>query len=225
MKRFMMIAAGLLMLSGLSAQTIEQTPYVEVTAKASKEVAPDEIFVKIVLDESDNKGRTSITQLERDMFAAIRKVGIDEKNVEISDASSDLKTFLLRRNEGRTSKEYRVMVNNEQLSPLFIALDQAGIFNLSIESARYSKVAELRDELRVEAAKVAKMRAGLLAQAVGQELGKAILIQNYDNSPVLFKNVSLARAASADMALESVPTVDFQKISVESSVTIRFALP
>lgn len=225
MKKVMMIAAGLLMISGLSAQNVEQLPYVAVTAKASKEVAPDEIFVSVVLDESDNKGRTSITQLERDMFAAIRKVGVDEKNVEISDASSDLKTFLLRKNQGRTVKQYRVKVNNEQLSPLFIALDQAGIYNLGIESARYSKEDELRDELRAEAAKIAKMRAELLARAVGQVIGKAILIQSYDSNPVVFKNTALARTASLDVAMESVPTVDFQKITVESSVTIRFELP
>ena len=82
----------------------------------------------------------------------------------------------------------------------------------------------------MEAANAAQARARMLAQAVGQEIGKAMQIQNYDNgNAVVYNNIMLARA-SAKMAdgitfEESAPTVEFKKIKVESTVTIRFSLP
>ena len=230
MKKLLFLAAALMFFSGLSAQNSNNIPYIETSATASREVTPDEIFVRIVLSENDTKGKTSIDQLQKNMIRAIQKAGIDfEKSLTIDNIESQYQTYLLRKSDGRTTKTFQLMVNGEQLAPLFTALDEAGISNVNIQSARYSKVAALRDELRVEAAKAAQERARMLAQAVGQEIGKAILIQNYDNdSGVVYNNIMLARASAkmADGAVEeSAPTVEFKKIKVESRVTIRFALP
>ena len=230
MKKLLFLAAALMVFSGLPAQNSNEIPYVETSATASREVTPDEIFVRIVLSENDTKGKVSIDQLQKNMIRAIQKAGINfEKSLTIDNIESQYQTYLLRKSDGRTTKTFQLMVNGEQLAPLFTALDEAGISNVNIQSARYSKVAALRDELRVEAAKAAQERARMLAQAVGQELGKAILIQNYDNdSGVVYNNIMLARASAkmADGAVEeSTPTVEFKKIKVESRVSIRFALP
>ena len=230
MKKLLFLAAALMVFSGLPAQNSNEIPYVETSATASREVTPDEIFVRIVLSENDTKGKVSIDQLQKNMIRAIQKAGINfEKSLTIDNIESQYQTYLLRKSDGRTTKTFLLMVSGEQLAPLFTALDEAGISNVNIQSARYSKVAALRDELRVEAAKAAQERARMLAQAVGQELGKAILIQNYDNdSGVVYNNIMLARASAkmADGAVEeSAPTVEFKKIKVESRVSIRFALP
>ncbi|MBE5033515.1 SIMPL domain-containing protein [Gallalistipes aquisgranensis] len=231
MKRLLFMAAALMLCSGLAAQNGNNTPYIETSATASREVTPDEIFVRIVLSENDTKGKISIDKLQGDMMRAIKKAGIDfEKSLTIDNIESQYQTYLLRKSDGRTTKTFLLMVGGEQLAPLFTALDEAGISNVNIQSARYSKVAALRDELRVEAAKAAQARARMLAQAVGQEIGKAMQIQNYDNgNAVVYNNIMLARA-SAKMAdgitfEESAPTVEFKKIKVESTVTIRFSLP
>ena len=230
MKKLLFLAVALTIYNGLSAQNSNEIPYVETSASASREVTPDEIFVRIVLSENDTKGKISIDELQKNMFQAIKKAGINfEKSLAIDNIESQYQTYLLRKSDGRTTKTFQLMVNGEQLAPLFTALDQAGISNVSIQSARYSKVAALRDELRVEAAKAARERAQMLAQAVGQEIGKAILIQNYDNdSGVVYNNIMLARASvkMADGVVEeSAPSVEFKKIKIESRVTIRFALP
>ena len=58
MKKLMVSVAAVLLAGSLFAQEknyIDQ-PYIEVTGKAEMEVVPDEIYLRIVINEKDNKG-------------------------------------------------------------------------------------------------------------------------------------------------------------------------
>ena len=56
MKRMMIVVAALLMASPLFAQqkTFLDQPYIEVTGRAEMEVATDEIYVLITINEQDS---------------------------------------------------------------------------------------------------------------------------------------------------------------------------
>ena len=54
-------------------------PYIEVTGTAMMEVVPDEIYVKIILREKDQRGKTELEQQEKKLFQTLQKVGIDVK--------------------------------------------------------------------------------------------------------------------------------------------------
>src|SRR5699024_11711269 len=51
----------------------------EVTGTAMMEVVPDEIYVKIILREKDQRGKTELEQQEKKLFQTLQKVGIDVK--------------------------------------------------------------------------------------------------------------------------------------------------
>ena len=80
MKKLLIMAAGLLMLStAASAQQTEAYPsYIIVTGNAEREVTPDEIYVGITIDESDSRsGKVTVAEQERKMVAELKKLGID----------------------------------------------------------------------------------------------------------------------------------------------------
>ena len=85
--------------------------YIEVTAKAEKEVVPDEIYLRIVLNEGNYKNR-KLSELEKDLAAVLKKSGVDvEKSLKIKDLSSNFtKRFLSRK--ANVEQEYSLLLHD-----------------------------------------------------------------------------------------------------------------
>ncbi len=231
MKKLILAAAFIAAVNFAQAQQqYQERDYIEVNARASREVTPDEIFLSITLDQNDTKGKYTIDQLEKQLYNALKAAGVDaDKELRVSDMSSQLKSYLLKKNEGRIAKDYILKVTNEQLMPVFRELDKAALPTASISSSRYSKLQDLYDELLAEAVAKAKTRATLMAQAAGQPLGGMIYAQTYDNSSAydggMATNVMMFKSRAAGMVMdEAAPTFEFNKQRVEVNVTTRFTL-
>ena len=158
MKKLMIAAAALLLSAPLFAQEknfIDQ-PYLEVNGRAEMEVAPDEIYVRITINEQDSKGKVTVLQQEKDMVRRLKDMGIDvEKKLVVQDMSSDL----FKRKDVSTSKTYQLEVNSAtQLAHVFQALQAVGISDASIERTDVSNMDELRQQVRAAAAKASRMR-------------------------------------------------------------------
>ncbi len=228
MKKMILALAAVMMWAGANAQQqYQERDYVEINARAYREVAPDEIYLKIVLDQNDTKGKYTIDQLESQLYQALKKAGVDaEKELRVSDMDNELKSFLLKRNEGRISKEYILKVDNQHLMPVFRELDKVGIANVNVQKSRYSKTEEVYNELLGEAVAKAKTRAGIMAKAGGGTTGKMIFIQSYDNTANYDAGMAtnMVMYKSRSMEMEAAPTFEFNKIRIEATVTVRFAL-
>ena len=232
MKKTIVLAAALLIAAGASAQekNFLDKPYIEVTGKADMEVTPDEIYVRIVINEKDNKGKVSVEQQEKEMFRRLKAAHIDiEKDLVVQDMSSDLQTYFLRKNAILSTKTYQLKVSSAaQLGQAFEALQAAGIADVNIERTDVSNMDEQRQQVRADAAKAARKNAEVLAEAVGQTAGPAVYIQDYGYNTPRYANVMLMAksAAVADAAgtAEAAPNLEFEKIRIEHSVTVRFLL-
>ena len=216
MKKTIVLAAALLIAAGASAQekNFLDKPYIEVTGKADMEVTPDEIYVRIVINEKDNKGKVSVEQQEKEMFRRLKAAHIDiEKDLVVQDMSSDLQTYFLRKNAILSTKTYQLKVSSA---------------DVNIERTDVSNMDELRQQVRADAAKAARKNAEVLAEAVGQTAGPAVYIQDYGYNTPRYANVMLMAksAAVADAAgtAEATPNLEFEKIRIEHSVTVRFLL-
>lgn len=91
MKRILLLAVGVLFAVTAAAQTNETFPsYIQVNGHAEKEVAPDEFYLTIVIDERDSKGKISVEAQRRDMIVALKKQGINiEKQLKVTNLSSE----------------------------------------------------------------------------------------------------------------------------------------
>ena len=212
------------------AQDFSKSPFIEVTGKAEKYVAPDEISLSIVINEKDYAKKQSLESLEKEMLAALKKVGIDtKKQLTVVDMSSDFMNRKWRKSDIKLSKAYQLKVTTaKQAMQVMLVLDEVGISEVSISQMKCTKMEQYKDEARAEAMKDAKRKAKILTDAIDQPLGKAIYISENDYSPVRNTNrpIMLKQAARAEDAIVAgdVPDLDFENIKIDCRVNVRFAL-
>lgn len=211
----------------LSAQELGQTiPTISVNGSSQLKVLPDEIYISIKLDESDTKGKVTLEEQRRNMFAALKRVGVDaEKQLSVVDMNSSY----YRRRGALAVTQYELKVATaEAVSKVFEALEKAGIPNVNVSRTAYSKMEELRTEARKAAIINAQQRARELAEAVGQSIGACYEINDYTTTtqPVVYRSkVMLANSASLDaVAEEAEPNVEFEQIVVSYNISAKFLL-
>lgn len=226
MKRGMVLVAALMLTTSLYAQqtNVMDQPYIEVSGQAEVEVVPDKIYVQITID-GDSKGQETVLQQEKEMVQRFDALGID---VEKKLVVQELFNSALKSNKVTTFKMYRLEVNSAtQLAHVFQALQAIGIAQAEIESVDVSNKEELIQKIRAEAAQNARKNALVLANALGQELGKALYVQDYTTSPYEYMNMSTRDYAIAEVrevVAEIAPVLEFQKVTFNSSVRVRFLL-
>ena len=232
-KMILALMATMMMAGALYAQTPTSSyeNYIQVTGKAEREIVPDEIYIRIIINESDTKGKVSLEQQTRKMISTLKSLGIDtEKNLKVGDMSSDFQKLWLKKSAARTSATYQLKVNSaEMLAKVIEALNDIDISNIDITKVTHSKIKEYMAEIRIEAMKNAQQIASSLAEAVDQKAGRAILIVDYNNEAVPYNNVMLLRtkntAMAADAAVaEEASTLEFRNIKLTYSVNAKFAL-
>lgn len=231
MKKIILTALAINLLTIGMAQTknyIDQ-PYIETTAMVDSLVTPDEIYLSILISEQDNKGKTSVEELEQKMASTLKNLGVDiDKQLMLIDLASNFKSYFLRQKDVHKSKSYNLLVYDGLTAGKVIqALERIDIAHVSIDRIEYSKIEQLQLELKTKAILKAKTNATYLANPIGQEVGKAIHItdqfRNYSYANV--QNSNLKFRATADMEQSDTPLdIDFEKIKVSSSVSVKFAL-
>ena len=218
----------------LLAQTGEKNfidqNYIEVNGKAELEAVPDMIYIHIVINEKDNSGKTPIEELEKKMKVKLQEVGVDiAKDLSVQDLESNFKYYILFKPDVILSKEYQLIMHDAKTAgKVFVELKKLGISNLSIAKLDHSKIEDLKKEVKVKAIKAAKTKAELLSQAIGQNIGRAIHIQEIeygDYQPMMMNTRMLKSEMIAPSAtIEQEPSLEFQKIKLTSSVAVKFEL-
>ena len=232
MKKIILLAAAVIMCANVFAQEKEAYPsFIMVTGNAERELTPNEIYVKITIDENDTKGKTKLADQERSMIAELRKLGIDvEKDLQVGDMTGDLKSYVLRKDRVQTQKTYILKVGDaDMLGKVYNVLGNINISRLAIHKITRNDLDKIKMELRVEAMKQAQETAKTLAGAVGQTIGKAFQITDYNYSGggvIYYDNAAPMAKARMEMAVESEAdtSLEFQNMKLDYSVNVRFVL-
>ena len=209
-----------------SAQELGQTiPTISVNGSAQIKALPDEIYLTIKLDESDTKGKITLDEQRRNMFAALKKAGVDaEKQLAVVDMNS---SYYRRGSLAATQYELKVG-SAAEVNKVYEALDKAGISNVNVTRTACSNIEQLRSEARKAAMVDAQQRARELAEAVGQSVGACYEINDYTTTsqPVVYRSkVMMANSASLDAATEEAePNVEFEQIVINYNVSAKFLL-
>ena len=167
MKKLILMAAGALMALPAAAQMQEAFPsYIQGNGRAEKEITPDEFYLSIVINERDSKGKISVESQQRDMIAALKRLGVNvEKQLKVANLSSE---FFKKNTSVATAKYQLQLGSSAEVAKVWQALDGLGISNVSILKVSHSKIDEYKEQVRVEAMQNAKQSAQTLAGAIGQ---------------------------------------------------------
>ena len=228
MKRFILAAAVALLALPAAAQVQEAFPsYIQVNGRAEREIAPDEFYLQIVINERDSKGKVSVESQQRDMIAALKRLGVNvEKQLKVANLSSE---FFKKNTSVATAKYQLQLGSSAEVGKVWQALDGLGISNVSILKVSHSQLERYKSEVRVEAMRNAKQNAATLAEASGQTIGKCFYVydSNNDVMPVFYNNMAVMRSAkafdAAEAAAEEEP-LDFKTIKLQYSVQAKFVL-
>lgn len=211
----------------LSAQDLGQTiPTVSVNGSAQLKVTPNEIYIAIKLDETDAKGKVTLEEQRKEMFAALKKCNIDiEKQLSVTDMSS---SFFRKRGSLAASNYELKVASADEARKVFEELDKRGISNVNITRAACSDMEQHRTEARKMAILDAQARAKALAEAIGQTIGACYEINDYNTSvqPVNATRTMLAKGMVAmdAAAEESLPEVEFEQLTITYNVSAKFLL-
>lgn len=214
---------------------VEVVPYIEVTGTAEKEVIPDEILIKIVLKERFvNRENQTVVQQEEKLKEAISALNIDLQNFYLADANADHISILWKK-DVLTRKDYLLKVSNaETVGKVFRELDRLEIKDAFISRVSHSKLDSLRKEVKIEAIKAAKSKAGYLLSAIGEEPGKPMIVREIEIRPAaeLYSvNVRGSINSEKEYYVDGIKDrvkldeeIQFQKIKIQASIYIKYAI-
>ena len=228
MKKLLLLATLFTVTLTGFAQNVDLRRKIEVTGSAEQEVTPDIIYVTISLKEYMNgKNKVDISTLERQLQKAVTEAGISKEDFMINNISSYNYIIDKKKNpDFLASKQYRIKVRDlNAINTILSKVDDKGIQSTGVDSYDYSKLAELRQTLKIKALQAAREKATYLLTSIGEKLGGAIDIQDVENEPMNqpVYNVRMFKTAAADM--EAAPeAIDFKKIKLNYQVRAVFEI-
>lgn len=235
MKKVLLAATVILLTLNGFSQTIAN-PYprtITVTGSAEMEVIPDEIYVLIDLKEYEKKGggKVGIDKIKQEFLSGVRQIGVPDSAISIASYDgSNGNPWLRKKNkkaELYASVSYLIKVKTgAETDRLVDILDDNATQNFYIQKAESSRLEEYRKQLKIQAVKSAREKAGYLTAAIGETPGVVITI----NEPAEFYTPYLPASnfafAKAEMAAgtNDQQTVDFKKIKLRYEVSVVFAI-
>ncbi|QHS55590.1 SIMPL domain-containing protein [Mucilaginibacter sp. 14171R-50] len=229
MKKLFLFAALFATTFGAFAQNADMRRKIEVTGIAEQEVTPDIINVSISLKEYLNgKKKVTISQLEAQLEKAIAEAGIAKEDFTINNLSSwNYETEKKKNPDFLASKQYGVKFRDlNKFNQIMSKLDPKGIQSTNIDSYDYSKINEVKNQLKLKALLAARDKAAFLVNGLGDKLGSALNITESDNSsfpqPRMYANV-MFKSAAADAAVPE-SDIDFKKIKLSFQINAVFEI-
>jgi len=228
MKKLLILAAICMSTYNVFAQNPDLRRRIEVTGIAEKEVTPDIINVSISLQEyMDGKKKTTIDKLESQLEGAVKDAGIPKEDFTISNVSAWNNTWQKKKNpDFLASKQYSIRFHDlNKFNQVLSKIDPKGIRSTNIDSYDYSKIADLKRDMKVKALLDAKEKASYLLNAINEKVGRPISITDVDNSsfpnprPMMFKTM----AANADAA-PAESDIDVKTIKLNFQVQAVFEI-
>ncbi|AJR04343.1 SIMPL domain-containing protein [Siansivirga zeaxanthinifaciens] len=233
MNRTFLISVIIISFQIVNSQTknfIDQ-PYLETSAKVDTLIKPDIIYLDILIREKDERNRISVEEMESKMIQKLKSFGINtEKQLTLSDLASNFKKYFLKQKDIMKDKAYELKVFDSQTAgKVLVGLEEIGISNVNLDRTEYSKMEELKLQLKFKAVEKAKKQADFLVRPLNQKITRAIHItdkyyETYNNFKGELQEVVVVGYSSRGKQEYEPPTIEFRPIKVESEVSIKFAI-
>lgn len=180
MKKKLFIALLFVCSVAAKAQDIKKPHTIKVTGTAELEIVPDEIYMSVTLKEyMKDKKKQTIEDLEKDLVNFLEKVTIiDKKDIKMDNMSGYLIKMKRKEKDEQITKSYKIKFKNpQQVYQLYAVMDSLGISNAFVSKYSHSKMDEYKKQVKVNAIKSAKEKAGYLLDAIGEKAGKAVSVE------------------------------------------------
>jgi len=227
MKKLLIVAVLGLFSYSTFAQNVDLRRKIEVTGIAEKEVTPDIINVTISLQEYlDGRKKTTIDQLENQLESAVKSVGIPREDFTIRNVSAWNNTLQKKKNpDFLASKQYSIRFHDlNKFNEILSKVDPKGIQSTNVDSYDYSKMPQLKQELKIQALLAAKEKATYLLNSINEKVGRPINITETDNSNFPAPQMMYANRALVASPQPSDSDIDIKSIKLSFQVQAIFEI-
>lgn len=198
--------------------------FIEVTGTAQQEIEPNEIYVTIKLREfEENRQKVNLEKIDTDFMSALKAANIDRKRLELADAGSRLDKLTKKEKDAFREKTYQLkLTSGAELEKFLEKLEPVKVDFVDIARLHHSDLEKIKLELKVKALQAAKSKADMLLKSIGSEVGKPIMVREFDFQPYE-GNMRVANVMVADgMGTEN--QIGFKKIKLQAQVTAQFEI-
>ncbi len=221
---------------------------ITVTGYAEMEIVPNQIYISLALREyayadtlkdslnkivEIKKIKVEIDSLEEQLQRAAFAVGVAPEDFNLENISSynPWWNYHIKPMDFFVHRQYRLKLTAlDKLNNLLVGVDRKSIESLYIETYTHSDIEDFKKELKIKAIQAAKQKAVYLLEAIGEQCGGAVDIQemNDDNMPqgrmlrTLYATQSINTANTNDDV--ELPPISFKKIKLTSQVQAVFEI-
>ncbi len=226
MKKLFLLATLLAFTCNTFAQSVDLRRKIEVSGTAEQEVTPDIINVSISLQEYMNgKNKITIDALENQLENAVKDAGIPKDDFTINNLSAYNNYYQKKKDpDFLAAKQYGIRFHDlDKFNRVLSGVDPKGIQSTNIDSYDYSKITELKHDLKIQALLAAKDKATYLLNSIGEKLGGVIDITEVDNgnNQGFIANRAVLFSAKAQVADSDI---DFKKIKLSFQINAVFEI-
>lgn len=225
----LMILLSNLAMSQNNKQATNIQATVDVTGEGIVKVVPDEVTIIV---QVENKGQNPKELKQKNDFV-INDVLQYIKSMKIADKYVQTQYVRLNKNYDYQTKEYSYVANQsisiylkdlERYESLMNGLVERGINRINGISFSSSKINELKSQARIKAIQNAKMKAEEYTNALGQSIGKAVLISEFSNTnyPGPVNRANMMQSSDA-LGMEQ-QTISVGEIEIITKVNVSFLL-
>jgi len=180
---FALLSSLIFSCSGTNSPIIPKK--IMVTGSSEMEITPDEIFMNFTIREYKNKAgkKIAIQAVKAQFLDLCSKAGITLNDIRISGYSGsenwDYYYWYYRRDkEISSSVSYTIKVKSlSKIDKIVNGLDRDAVENFYIARTSHSQLEKLRRQVKENAVKASKTKAIYLAKAIGEDVGRALLIE------------------------------------------------
>ncbi len=204
-------------------------PQLQTQATYTKEVYADKITLSITLSEADTNGKVSVEKLEQRMKNVLLEKDVDlKKQLTLTNMASNFRDYFLKKTDVQKVKSYELELYDALTAgKIFKGLESQEISNVRLLKTEYSKLEELKIELKGKAVEKAKHQAEEMLKHLDQDLGPAIFISDMQTKmyPMAYsQNRKPMLSMESQNDVSSGIDVNFDKIKVEAKVSVYFKL-
>ena len=99
----------LILMAAVALMALPAAAHIQVNGRAEKEIAPDEFYLQIIINERDSKGKISVESQQRDMIAALKRLGVNvEKQLKVANLSSEF----FKKNTSVATAKYQLQLGS-----------------------------------------------------------------------------------------------------------------
>ncbi|MBO7302154.1 MAG: SIMPL domain-containing protein [Bacteroidaceae bacterium] len=231
MKKIFQMAIIIAVAMAFAPVKAQEQPYIDMNTTVEREVTPDEIFLRITIDENDYKGKKTLEQMQKSLLEVLRKSNVDAAEaLSLNYMGSEVGYKLFSKDiKPKTEAVYTLKLYDViTMQKVIESLENVQITNILLAKTKYTKEEELKRSMSIDAMRQAQAEARVLAGAVEQQVGKAISISSWISKgetaqPRLYKSRSVSNDAM-DISEEQTSQISIAKITYRFNVSVRFEL-